>query len=173
MRKTLLTLGLLLASLAHAEHPRVGAVATPIVIEDLDGKPIPVPTGVRAVVFYEDEKSGELNLRAHKKVAEIVDRHNGKPGFDVMIVADVQRFNYWPGKSFTLKELRRVQKAEKAPVFCDWTGGAMRGWSLARGIPSVTVLGRDGKVQFHVEGTLTPQQVVELETVLSSEVAQR
>ena len=35
-------------------------------------------------------------MKAHKKVAEIVDRKNGSPGFDVMIVADTQSFNYWP-----------------------------------------------------------------------------
>lgn len=172
MRRTSVLLSLLLSSLpAFAERPKLGVGATPVVIEDLDGKPVPVPTGARAVVFYEDEKSGALNVAAHKKVAAIVDRNNGKPGFDVMIVADVQRFNYWPGRGFTLKELRKVQKDEKAPVFCDWSGGMLRGWSLKRGVPSVTVIGRDGKVQFHVEGALTAAQVLELEAVLSAELA--
>ena len=173
MRAVLLFAPLFVAVSARAEHPRVSAPATPVVLEDLDGKPVPVPTGARVVIFYEDEKSGALNLRAHKKVAEIVDRNNGKPGFDVMIVADAQRFNYWPARGFTLKELRKIQKVEKAPVFVDWTGGIVRGWKLLRSVSSVTVLSREGKVQFHVDGPLSDLQIVELELVLSSEVAQR
>jgi hypothetical protein len=173
MRLSSLLLVGLLASPAIAELPRAGAPATPVVIEDLFGKPVAVPTGRRAVLFYEDEKSGALNLRAHKKVAEIVDRHHGNPGFDVMIVADAQSFNYWPARGFALKELRKIEKVEKAPVFADWTGGIVRGWKLTRGKCSLTVIGPDGIVQFHVDGPLTERQLTELEHVLVPEVATR
>ena len=173
LRRASLLLGLLATPLALADSPRPGAPATPVVVEDLFGKPVAVPTGRRAVLFYEDDKSGAGNLRAHKKVAEIVDRFGGNPGFDVMIVADTQAFNYWPARGFALKELRKIEKVEKAPVFADWTGGIVRGWKLQRGRCSLTVLDADGKVQFHVDGPLTERQLTELEHVLVPEVATR
>jgi hypothetical protein len=161
--RTALLLAALLGPASAAALPVPGQPIAPVVVVDQDAhaRPLPDPR-LPTLVFYEDKDAGKQNQTAHDRVGALADKPGNQGKVDILAVADVSKWDWFPAHNFAIAEIRKIARRENATIYCDWKGTVRKQWGLTRGKSGVVLLGADGRVRFAGEGPLSEAQLGEL-----------
>jgi hypothetical protein len=135
--------------------PAAGDMITPVAVSTTHGAPRTLPDPrYPIIVIYEDERVSKTNERADKLVDQIasLDANAGK--VEGVPVADVERWNWFPAKTFALAEIRKIEKKLQSPLYTDFPGELRKRWGLAKAKSSILVIAPTGRVLFAAEGPL-------------------
>ncbi|RYE89125.1 MAG: hypothetical protein EOO75_12355 [Myxococcales bacterium] len=149
----LLTLGL---SGAMA-LPKPGDNGKNVKLEDADGKVTLMETmlGKPILIVYEDKDSGKVNQAFKDELSKLAKGDKYKSAVALAAVADVTAYNYWPVKGFVKDSIRKESRKIGTTIFCDWDGHVRVSYAFTKGVSSVVLLNRQGKVVFAAEGKLS------------------
>ena len=143
--------------------PRAGDAIPAVEVVDVDGKTRALADPRRALlIFYEDKDAGAQNRRARALLGPITDRADNRARFELVAVADVEKWDFWPARKYVIDELRATERREQTRIWCDWKGRVRRALGLTRGKSGVVLVGGDGRCRFAGEGPLTDAQIADL-----------
>jgi hypothetical protein len=158
-----LAAALLAVSSVAAALPRPGQAIAPLLVEGLDGHARTLPDArVAVILFYEDKDAGAQNQRVRDLLGPITDRAANRARIELLAIADVEKWDFWPARRYVLDDLRGIAKREATTLWCDWKGRVRRALGLSRGKSGVILIGSDGKCRFAGEGPLGDAQIREL-----------
>lgn len=156
IRALVLVLGLLGGSARAGEGPMDA------VVETSSGKKAHLGTLLRkpTVLFYEDKEAGPLNQHV-KEALYAEGRERGLlEAVDVIAVANVAAFDWFPARNFVLAAVREVERKVNLPVYLDFKGAlAAPPWNLAPKSSTVLVLNASGELVWKVKGRLTEAEL--------------
>ena len=154
MRGVAICLTLLLPLAATADP--TGASFPAVQLKDLDGKPRTLPSpGDRAlVVCWEDDKSSKQKQDAHAVVGRYSDNPANRSVFELVVIADLERWDFWPARGHAIASIKKTQTKESTPVWIDWKGALRKAVGLRRAESAFFVVGADGRVRWFAQGVL-------------------
>jgi hypothetical protein len=138
------------------------AVAPPVRVEDQNGNVKSIPGDKPMLVIYEDQDGGKTNLHAKDVIGRINTNTANQAKVDVLPVADLEKWNWWPAKSHALKDIQKTAVEKRTTIYLDWTGAVRKAWNLAKKRSSLVLVGTDGKVLFASEGDISEARLQEL-----------
>ena len=139
--------------------PQAGVGIPFVEVVDVDDKPHTIPyRGKPHVVVYEDKDAGSQNRRAHVLLDKLSSFPQNHGRYEVIAVADVEQYDFWPAKKYVLEHLRKEMVDEKSIIFCDWKGKARKTWGLAKKKSVILVLDEEGKLRFAAQGPMSDEQ---------------
>ena len=149
------------------------AAVTALAIQDVDGRIriLPDPR-VAVLLIYEDRKAGGQN-RHIDPLLIAVRRPENASKVELLPIAVVESYDFWPAHSFVVKHIRGLIAREKLPIYCDWNGTVRRTLGMARSRSLIALIDSSGKVRFAASGPLSPAQeaaLAERLTELGAEV---
>jgi Bacterial protein of unknown function (YtfJ_HI0045) len=111
------------------------------------GKPI--------IVFYEDRHSTQMNKPLKTKLFEWGKAHGLMDAANVIAIANLKAFNFFPAKGFALQHVRGVEQKVGIPILVD-LDGTMNAppWSLPPESSTVVVFDREGAIVYRKTGAL-------------------
>lgn len=126
------------------------------------------------VLFYEDRDATALNQHV-KDALFAAGRERGLLGaVEVVAVANVAAFDWFPARDFVLAAVRDVERKVKVPVYLDFKGAlASAPWNLPPKSSTVLVLNPAGEVVWEVKGRLEARDVKAMFEVLDGLLAAR
>lgn len=137
----------------------VGSVAPAIELTDHEGKPRRFPDGKQAVLLvYEDQDGGKQNQAEKARLGALNAIPENRAKVDVIGVADLSKWHWWPARKYALDDVRKQAAAKKTIVYIDWKGAAHKAWGVRKATSTLILLDAAGKVRFVSEGQLTPDQ---------------
>ncbi len=143
--------------------PGAGATVPPVQVTDTQDHQRKLPTGkLPVLIFYEDKDAGAQNMDTRKGIGRFTDNRDNASRFELMAIADVEKWNFWPAKKYVLDDVRASEKKDGTPIWLDWTGEVRKSWGLTAGRSGVLLIDGDGKVRFAFEGPLGPARIDEL-----------
>jgi hypothetical protein len=158
-RAPLACVGLVVATLLAREAfglPVVGAARPSVRLLDgwertlelsrLGAKPV--------LVVYEDKGSSTQNQPFKDELAQLAKGDRYKSGVAFVAIADLQGYDYWPVRGLVKDAIRDESRKFGTVIYCDWDGSARAALALRRGVSSVVLYGKEGKVLFAYEGSL-------------------
>src|SRR3954471_18038916 len=110
----------------------VGAHAPLVIFEQTDGKKVTLPQSRVTLVFYEDKDAGPQKQRPRDVVGPITDKPENKPLLNFMAVADLEKWNWFPAKTYAIKEMSKIEKKEDCTLYADWHGVVRKSWKLTK-----------------------------------------
>jgi hypothetical protein len=128
----------------------------------INGKPI--------LVLYEDKASAKMNDAFKAELSHLAKGDRYRNAVALVPVADVQSYDFWPARGFVKDAIRGESKKMGATIYCDFDGAFQRAAGFKRGTSSVMLVGRDARVLFAAEGTLTKAERERVITLLKAEV---
>lgn len=163
------------ASLGAADAravPKEGVPAPNATLEDADGRvrDLGAFRGRPILIVYEDRDSAQQNVQLKKELAELARGDRYRARVALAAVADVSAWDFWPAKGFVKDAIRDESKKQGTTIYCDWTGAFRKAYQLRRGVSSVLLVGKDGRVVFAAEGTVPAEQRRRLIQLLRGEV---
>ena len=152
--------------------PSVGADAPSGKVEDADGKQLDTKTikGKPLLIVYEDRDAATQNDALKKELGVLAKGDKYKSKIALAAVADVSAFDFWPVKGFVKDAIREESKKAGTTIYCDWTGSFRKAFKITKGKSSVLLVGKDGKVLFAGEGTLSAEDRKKLLALLKAQV---
>ena len=125
-----------------------------------------IPDGRALVLVIEDEISAQQRQEAHALVGRRVD----DPGlhFDLVAVAEVGRFAFWPARKFVLAAVRKTEALESTTVWLDWSDALATGLALRRGETAFVVVDATGVIMFQAQGLLDEAQRAALDAAIAA-----
>ncbi len=133
-------------------------------VEDVDGRSLTVASlaGRPAVVVYEDKDSRAANAARKAELTRIRKEEPALARVQVVAVADVSAYDFWPAKSAARDAIREEQKKAGFTIWLDWTARFRDKLDLTKGASNVVLLDRKGRVAFAAAGPLgtTSRQVL-------------
>lgn len=130
----------------------------PIQVTDVDGNVRPLPgRTVPIVLVYEDRKSERQNQHVYPLLGKLRRADNAEK-IELVAVADVEEYDFWPAKQFVIAHVRRIIKKEKTPIWFDWRGLVRRGLGLVASQSAIVLMDPDGSVRWSGQGPLTDEQ---------------
>lgn len=145
------------SSISALALPAVGQDAPNGKVEDADGKAMETKAhkGKPLLIVYEDRDSATQNEKLKKDLSELArgDRYRSKVA--LAAVADVSSYDFWPAKGFVKDAIREESKKVGTTIYCDWNASFRKAFKLSKGKSSVVLVGKDGKVLFAGEGSLS------------------
>jgi hypothetical protein len=145
------------ASMTALGLPAIGDDAPNGKLEDADGKAIETKTlkGKPLLIVYEDKDSATQNEKLKKELSELAKGDKYKSKVALAAVADVSSYDFWPAKGFVKDAIREESKKVGTTIYCDWTASFRKAFKLTKGKSSIVLVGKDGKVLFAGEGSLS------------------
>jgi hypothetical protein len=139
----------------------VDAEGDAVALHPLIGKP--------TVVFYEERDSTTLNQALKDELFRRGKQENLLDAVQVVAVADLQGYNWFPARNFALQGVRDAQKKAGIPVYVDWSA-TMRGapWNMKEKTSNVVLLDADGKLVMRVAGKVDEKQQEQLFAALAA-----
>jgi hypothetical protein len=157
-----LSVATVLAAPAFALPPN-GSKIPRLEVDGVDGKSRALPEARHPVlVFYEDKDAGTQNQHARDVVGPITDLAENRDRLELMPIADLERWNFWPAKRYVFDHLKKISEKESTAVWCDWRGQVRRSLGLTKGKSGVLLIDTQGVLRFAGEGTLSAAQIEEL-----------
>lgn len=152
--------------------PREGASAPNATLEDADGRvsDLKALRGKPILIVYEDRDSAKQNEPLKKELGELARGDRYKSRIALAAVADVSAWDFWPAKGFVKDAIRDESKKQGTTIYCDWTGAFRNTYKLRRGVSSVVLVGKDGRVVFAAEGPVPAEQRKRLLGLLREQV---
>lgn len=146
-----------------------GALAPTATVVDQHGAARAVPSASRpTLVIYEDQDGGKENQHAKAVIGRINTSLSNQAKLDVLPVADLEKWNWWPAKKYALADVQKTAAKNRTTVYIDWTGGLRKAWSLPKGHSCFVLIGPDGKVRFASQGELSEVRLRELVALLAA-----
>ena len=156
----LLQIGSALAMLGvsvAAAAPAPGASLPTVVLEDLrEHKRTLVPSVVPLplVIVLEDDTSAKHKQAAHAVVGRYSDNKDNHAVFELLAIADMDHWNWWPARKHALAAMRKIISGEGSGVWIDWTGTLRKAMGLHKAESSFLVVGTDGRIRYFAQGEL-------------------
>lgn len=152
--------------------PKEGAPAPDASLEDADGRvrELRAFRGKPILIVYEDRDSAKQNDLLKKELAGLAQGDRYQSRVALVAVADVSAWDFWPAKGFVKDAIRDESKKQGTTIYCDWTGAFRRAYQLRRGVSSVLLVGKDGRVLFASEGPIAADQRRRLIGLLRAQV---
>jgi len=148
---------------AHAV-PSIGSPAPKASAESLDGKEFNVNEmrGRTTVIFYESKDVTTQN-RALKAALKNQKKNEGYgENVQVIAVADVSAWNFWPAKGFVQDAIRKEEKKSGHPIYLDWTGTFGKAFRMDRSASNVVLVGPDSRVKVSHAGPVPAGKVLDI-----------
>ncbi|WP_170229339.1 YtfJ family protein [Polyangium fumosum] len=151
-----LVLFLLIPAGSALALPRVGQPVRRVVVEDPDGRvmdlgfPRPKPT----LILYEDRKSAAQNRALKDELNKLADTKAEAKQIQFVAIADTSDYRAWPLRGFAERSVRKKAVEVGQTIYCDWDGAFRKTYALRRGVSSVVLVGKDGRVEYAAEGKL-------------------
>jgi hypothetical protein len=138
-------------------------------VQGLDGASRKLPaSGHAMLVCWEDEKSSKQKQEAHAVVGRYSDNPANRGVFELIVVADLERWDFWPARSHALASIKKTQTKESTPVWIDWKGALRKHAHLHKGESAFFVIDRDGRVRYFAQGILDEPQRRALDEAIAS-----
>ncbi|MEZ4298431.1 MAG: YtfJ family protein [Polyangiaceae bacterium] len=160
------------ASITALGLPTVGQDAPNGKVEDADGKALETKNlkGKPILIVYEDRDSAAQNEKLKKQLGELAKGDKYKTKIALAAVADVSSYDFWPAKGFVKDAIREESKKQGTTIYCDWNASFRKAFKLTKGKSSVVLVGKDGKVLFAGEGSLSDSDRKKLVELLKAQV---
>lgn len=147
--------------------PAVGDDAPNGKLEDADGKSTETKSfkGKPLLIVYEDRDSAAQNEKLKKELGVLAKGDKYKAKVALAAVADVSSYDFWPAKGFVKDAIREESKKQGTTIYCDWNASFRKAFKLTKGKSNIVLVGKDGKVLFAAEGSLSDgdrKKVIEL-----------
>lgn len=154
-------------SISALALPSVGQDAPNGKVEDADGKSLETKNlkGKPVLIVYEDRDSAAQNEKLKKDLSTLAKGDKYKAKVALAAVADVSSYDFWPAKGFVKDAIREESKKQGTTIYCDWNASFRKAFKLTKGKSSIVLVGKDGKVLFAGEGSLSEadrKKVIEL-----------
>ncbi|MFT3838988.1 MAG: hypothetical protein QM723_18555 [Myxococcaceae bacterium] len=134
-------------------------------LENADGDAVALHPllGKPTIVFYEERDSTSLNQALKDELFKRGKKENLLDAVQVVAVADLQGYNWFPARNFALKGVRDAQTKAGIPVYVDWSG-TMRGapWKLKEKTSNVVLLDAAGALVLKLDGKVDQSKQDEL-----------
>ena len=155
--------------------PREGATAPNAKLEDADGRvsELKALRGRPILIVYEDRDSAKQNEALKRELGELARGDRYRARIALAAVADVSAWDFWPAKGFVRDAIRDESRKQGTTIYCDWTGAFRAAYELRRGVSSVVLIGKDGRVVFAAEGPVPAAQRRRLVSLLRDQVEGR
>jgi hypothetical protein len=133
-------------------------------VEDLDGtrvRTLPSEPGrppAAMVLLWEDDRSSKQKQAAHAVVGRYSDNPENRAAFELVAVADLERWDFWPAKKHARASIKKTQKDSSTAVWLDWKGELRRALRLRKAETAFVVVGADGRIRFAAQGQLDEAQ---------------
>lgn len=152
--------------------PTVGDEAPNGKVEDADGKTLETKSfkGKPILILYEDKDSSKQNETLKKELGQLAKGDKYKTKVALAAVADLTSYDFWPVKGFVKDAIKEESKKVGTTIYCDWTGSFRKTFKLTKGKSNVILVGKDGKILFAGEGSLSEADRKKLLGMLKSEV---
>lgn len=158
-----LIVALSLATATALAVPRPNSAVPKVAVEDIEGRKFELPDAhLVTIVIYEDKDAGAQNQKVRDFLGPLTDRPEYRSRFQLIPVADVEKYDFWPAKKFVLEDLRKISKKESSAIYCDWKGRMRKLWGLTPGKSGVLLMDTAGHFRFAGEGPLSDGQIAEL-----------
>jgi predicted transcriptional regulator len=150
--------------------PAVGAPATfpAVAVQDLDGKPRTIASQGAKIVCWEDEQSAKKKQDAHAVVGRYSDNRDNRSIFELVVIADLERWDFWPARGRALASIKKTQTKESTPVWVDWKGALRKAAGLKKGESAFFIVGPDGAIRYFAQGLLDKHQQQALDDAIAS-----
>ena len=174
--RSLLTLGALSASIlgpaTAGAAPREGEQAPNATLEDADGRVSELRAfrGKPILIVYEDRDSAKQNQPLKDDLARLARGEGYRARVALAAVADVSAYDFWPARGFVKDAIRDESRRQGTTIYCDWTGAFRSAYHLRRGVSSVVLVGKDGRVLFAAEGAVPAEQRRRLVSLLHDQL---
>lgn len=124
-----------------------------------------------AVVFYEDKESTSLNQRVKDELFKRGKEHDLLTSVEVVAIANVQGFDWFPARNFVLAAVKKTEKEFKVPVYCDFKGALAKApWNLEKTGATTLLISRSGEVVWKATGQLSDAQMEALFSSLEQQL---
>lgn len=143
----------------------VGAVVSPVSVIDQDGHGKAIPSGKPMLLIYEDQDGGKQSQHCKEVLGKINSSVENQQKVDVLAVADLEKWNWWPAKKYALADIQKTAREKKTTIYLDWTGAVRKAWGLAAKKNNLILVGAatdGGRVLFASEGECSDAQLKEL-----------
>ncbi|HQY63347.1 MAG: hypothetical protein IPQ09_02860 [Myxococcales bacterium] len=154
---TAAALALALAVAAPAAAlPSAGAARPAVQLVDGWDRPFVLPRahGKPVLVVYEDKDSAQQNQAFKDELAKLGKGDRYKQSVTLVAIADLQGYDYWPVRGFVKDAIQSESNKFGTPIYCDWSGAARNSLRLKKGVSSVLLYDREGKLVFSHEGPM-------------------
>lgn len=112
------------------------------------------------VLFYEDRDSTKLNQHVKDALFAAGAERGLLDAVDVIAVANVAKYDWFPARNFVLAAVRDVEKDFHVPVYLDFKGALSAApWSLPSKTSTVVVLSAKGQPVATFKGRLSRDDV--------------
>jgi len=122
------------------------------------------------LVVYEDKESSAQNQPFKDELSRLAKGDRYKSAIALVAIADVGGYDYWPVRGFVKDAIREQSRKFGTVIFCDWDGKARTALGVKRGVSSVLLYGKDGKVLFASEGVMSAARRKEVIDLLRKQV---
>jgi len=127
-------------------------------LRDLEGRLRIWPPHRAMVVCWEDDRSSKQKQAAHGVVGRYSDNGANRDVFDLIVVADLERWDFWPARGHAVASIKKTQTQESTPVWIDWKGTLRKAAHLHKGESAFFVVDANGRVRFAAQGALDVAQ---------------
>ena len=125
-----------------------------LAIQDVDGKVRPLPDPhIAVLLIYEDRKAGGQNRHVDPLLIKLRRPVNATK-VELLPIADVESYDFWPAHSIVTKHIRGLIAREKLPIYCDWHGAIRRALGVEPGHSLLVLLDSEGRVRFAGSGPI-------------------
>ena len=128
--------------------------------------------GKPTLVVYEDKDSAQQNAALKEELSKLAKGDKYKERVALVAVADVSGFDYWPAKGFVKDAIKSESRKAGTVIYCDWSGAARDRLAVKKGVSSVVLYDKSGKVAFSASGTLSAAQRKELVGLVRAELGE-
>ena len=152
--------------------PAVGAAGPSGTVVDADGhgKDLHESHGKPMLLVYEDQAATKQNLELKSELSRLAAGDKYRKAIALVAVADVEGYDYWPARGFVKGAIRTESKKLGNPIYVDWSGGVRKAAGFKKGLSTILLMGRDGKVLFSHEGAMAAKERAALLALLAKQV---
>ncbi len=116
--------------------------------------------GRPAVLFYEDKDGAAQNQPLKEELAAQGHARGLASAVNVIAVANVEGFDWFPAKSFVVSTVREAEEASGIPVYLDFHGALkLKPWALTGKGSTVAVVDQNGSLVFARNGPLSREEI--------------
>jgi len=154
--KVFLVLLLVLPAGSALALPKAGQQVRRVVVEDPDGRVMDLafPRSKPTLILYEDRKSAAQNKALKDELNKLADTKAEAKQIQFVAIADTSDYRGWPLRGFAERSVRKKAQETGQIIYCDWDGTFRKTYGLRRGVSSVVLVGKDGRVHYAAEGKL-------------------
>lgn len=136
--------------------PAVGQSARRVVVEDPDGRVMDLayPREKATLILYEDRKSATQNQALKDELHRLAETKAEAKQIQFVAIADTSDYRGWPLRGFAERAVRKKSAEVGQIIYCDWDAKFRKAYGLRRGVSSVLLVGKDGRVEYAAEGKL-------------------